>query len=208
MFIRLLPIAVSVLFLAACNSSSGGGAPEVSASTTGTVRGTTAPATTTAAPSPANPSASKLVYAATSKRPADRIEVNGSALAKKHDDGRFVLYVYSNDNDPKPTCEKPIPAEKQGSKGAQIGIVIYSAYDKAGNFAEKTGKFKASDVAIEYHDAAGAPNSESDSHGPDVDITLYDGKTLKATVITPDPPDVDVPRVDGTVVATVCPHKT
>jgi len=203
---RLRPIAVSVLFLSACNSTAG--APEVSASTTGTVRGATAPATTTAAPSPANPGASKLVYAASSKRPADRVEVNGSALAKKYDDGRFVLYVYSNDIDPKPTCENPIPAEKQGSKGAQIGVVIYNAYDKAGNFAEKPGKFKAMDVAIEHHDAAGASKSEFDSHGPDVDITVYDGKTLKATVVTPDPPDVDVPRVDGTVVATVCPHKT
>lgn len=203
MFRRLATIFFAGLLCGACGSSENAPAPGGTQAPTGTAAGASpassgAAGSTKPASGPAPAGASKLVYVDidAEKKPV-RVEVTGNAIARQLRDGRFMIYVYSTDIDPPPTCDNLNPASKHASKGAEIGVVIY-------DFPGKVGKIKAKEVFIDYRKANGLVESVDNLHGPDVDVTSLDGKVLKATVVTPDPPGEDVPRVDGTVVATVC----
>lgn len=200
---RLPTIALAGLLCAACGSSENAPAPGGTQAPSGTPAGARpsssgAAGTTKPATGPAPAGASRLVYQGIdAERKPVKVEVTGNAMARQLRDGRFMIYVYSTDIDPQPTCDRLNPAEKHASKGAEIGVVIY-------DFPNKAGKIKAKEVIIDHRKADGQVDSVNNLHGPDVDITSLDGKVLKATVVTPDPPGEDVPRVDGTVTATVC----
>ena len=193
MTLRILSLAVAGLLCAACGSTENA-SPGSGASSHTAAPGATA---TQAASAPASGSRLVFSFQGNDDKPI-RVDVSGAALARQLNDGRFMIYVYSNDIAATPTCDAINPSERQGWKGAQIGLVIY-------DFPNKAGKIKAKEALIEYHEPTGAPASMDDLHGPDVDIEAYDGKTLRAKVVTPDPPEVKIARVDGTVLATVCP---
>ena len=200
MKLHVLSIAAVALLSAACSSgenpSPASGAPAQTGTSGGKPVGSGAP-TQTAGSAPAGASGSHLVFSMKGDKPI-KVDVSGTALARQLNDGRFMIYVYSSDIAAAPTCDAINPSERHDWKGAQIGLVIY-------DFPGKTGKIKAKEALIEYHGADGKAESMDDLHGPDVDIQSFDGKTLRAKVVTPDPPEVDVARVDGEVVAAVCP---
>lgn len=192
----------AILLCAACgsseNASTSGSATQQPAG--GKAASSGAPATSTggapAAITAAGPS--RLVYTNVDpdKTPV-RVEVSGAALARQMNDGRFLIYVYSTDVSPPPSCDAIHPAELNTGKGSEIGIVIY-------DFKNKPGKVKAKEALIDHRKPSGELESIDDLHGPDVDILAIDGSTLRATVVTPDPPSEQVARVNGTIVATLC----